>query len=86
MKLKPLIGLGLFLLLILALRPKELFDGTPPPPPSTAQPQATPLPTWAVVLIIILFIICCILPIILLFVSPRTFFAFMFLHWLFYYD
>ena len=86
MKVKPLLGLGLILLFILALRPIELFDGAPPPPPSTAQPQPTPLPTWALVLIIILFAICLILPIVLLFVSPRTFFTLMFLRWLFYDD
>jgi hypothetical protein len=84
MKVNPLLGLGLVLLFLLTLRPIELFDSAPPP--STAQPQPTPLPTWAVVLIIILFAFCLILPILLLFISPRTFFAFMFLHWLFYND
>jgi len=78
------IGLGLFLLFILALRPKELFDGSPPPPPSTVQPQVTPLPTWAIVLIVLFFAICLLVPLVLLFVSPRTFFTFMFLNWLFY--
>ena len=85
---KLLIGLGLLSLLILTIRPKEFFEDTPAPtaptaPTSTVSSTATPLPIWALVLIIIFFIICLVLPLALLFLSPRVFFGLMFLRWLF---
>ena len=82
---KLLIGLGLLSLLILTIRPKEFFEDIPAPTAPTAPTStvSTPLPIWALVLIIIFFIICLVLPLALLFLSPRVFFGLMFLRWLF---